>query len=43
VLYAQSGTSSTVQVFSVADGGALSLIQSQSVPGGSSQEGITAT
>jgi 6-phosphogluconolactonase (cycloisomerase 2 family) len=39
-LYVQSGTSSTVHVFSIGAGGALTLIQVATVPDGGSQEGI---
>lgn len=42
-LYAQSGTTGSVEVFRVNGDGSLSPIQSVSVPGGSSQEGIVAT
>jgi 6-phosphogluconolactonase (cycloisomerase 2 family) len=42
-LYVQSGPSSTVHVFSIGAGGALTLIQVAAVPGGGSQEGIVVT
>lgn len=41
VLYNQSGLSSTVKVFAVSAGGALTLVQTEPVPDGASQEGIT--
>jgi 6-phosphogluconolactonase (cycloisomerase 2 family) len=41
-LYVQSGSTSTVHVFSIGAGGALSPIQLAGVPGGGSQEGIVA-
>ena len=42
-LYVQSGLSSTVHVFSIGAGGALSPIQVAAVPDGGSQEGIVVT
>ena len=42
-LYVQSGVSSTVHVFSIGAGGALSPIQVAAVPDGGSQEGIVVT
>ncbi len=41
-LYVQSGTTGTVHAFSIGSGGALTPIQSATVPGGASQEGIAA-
>jgi 6-phosphogluconolactonase (cycloisomerase 2 family) len=42
-LYVQSGSSSTVHVFSIGAGGALTPIQVAAVPAGGSQEGIVVT
>jgi len=42
-LYVQSGLSSTVHVFSIGAGGALTPIQVAAVPDGGSQEGIVVT
>ena len=42
-LYVQSGASSTVHVFSIGAGGALTPIQVAAVPDGGSQEGIVIT
>jgi DNA-binding beta-propeller fold protein YncE len=42
-LYVQSGLSSTVRVFSIGVGGALTSIQVAAVPDGGSQEGIVVT
>src|SRR5213082_742895 len=39
-LYVQSGLSSSVYVFSIGSGGALTQVQIAAVPGGDSQEGI---
>lgn len=41
-LYVQSGSSSSIHVFSIGAGGALTLIQVAAVPDGGSQEGIAA-
>lgn len=41
-LYVQSGTSGTVHAFRIGGGGSLAPIQVATVPGGGSQEGITA-
>ena len=42
-LYDQAGLGSSVEAYSVGSGGSLTLIQSQPVPDGGSQEGIAAT
>ncbi len=42
-LYNQAGLSSSVGVFAVGAGGALTLIQTQTIPDGASQEGIAAS
>jgi hypothetical protein len=42
-LYNQAGLSSSVGAYGVGSGGSLTLIQSQPVPDGGSQEGIAAT
>lgn len=43
ILYNLSRLSSSVEVFAVSAGGALTLIQTRTVPHGASQEGIVAS
>ncbi len=42
-LYVQAGLASSVEVYSIAGDGSLTLIQTAAVPGGSSQEGIASS